>query len=197
MTLPQRLFFTGVPGSRWSGIAQNLEQHSAFDTSDRTAERSYSHHSYSGHVGVYFGFGMEFEPVLNSKHLDQPYHNHPLEQCTKTRIHKSHEWSYMLDQIKQKFPNDWIMLVYRPDQQSFDWWMEAGGFNISYPSYAWYKNTNRMRYEIARQNQYMLKFAHKHCATWEYFTSEWIYKQFGLHTSVTVPNEDILVTVIR
>ena len=25
MQLPNRLFFTGVPGSRWSGISQNLE----------------------------------------------------------------------------------------------------------------------------------------------------------------------------
>ena len=27
MNLPNRLFFTGVPGSRWSGIAQQLEEH--------------------------------------------------------------------------------------------------------------------------------------------------------------------------
>ena len=37
-----RIFLTGVPGSRWSGIAQELENEGNYDISDRTPERSYT-----------------------------------------------------------------------------------------------------------------------------------------------------------
>ena len=55
MNLLNRIFFTGVPGSRWSGIAQQLETIPGFNTSDRTAEREYAHGQFSGHKGAYFG----------------------------------------------------------------------------------------------------------------------------------------------
>ena len=49
-------FFTGAPGSKWSGIAQQIEaMDSNWEISDRTPEREYSHGEYSGHKGVYFG----------------------------------------------------------------------------------------------------------------------------------------------
>ena len=80
MTLPQRIFFTGVPGSRWSGIAQVLESLTGFNTSDRTPERDYTHHEFTGHKGAYFGRGMEFDhgrdafiPALNSKETQDRY----------------------------------------------------------------------------------------------------------------------------
>ena len=40
MKLPDRLFFTGVPGSRWSGISQNLELLDGINTSDQNFEES-------------------------------------------------------------------------------------------------------------------------------------------------------------
>lgn len=62
--LPERIFFTGVPGSKWSSIAQTLESIPGFNTSDRTPARTYEHHAYSGHKGAYFGWGMELEPII-------------------------------------------------------------------------------------------------------------------------------------
>ena len=41
MTLPRNLFFTGVPGSKWSGIAQVLESMPNVNTSDHTKQRAY------------------------------------------------------------------------------------------------------------------------------------------------------------
>ena len=35
-----RVFLTGVPGSRWSGIAQEIESEGGYDISDRTPERT-------------------------------------------------------------------------------------------------------------------------------------------------------------
>jgi hypothetical protein len=104
--LPNRIFFTGVPGSRWSGIAQTLEQLDGFNTSDRTPARSYNHNQYSGHKGAYFGTGMELEAYLDERYIDYAW-----AEQGGTRIVKSHDWAYKLDLVRQQFPNDWIMLV--------------------------------------------------------------------------------------
>ena len=67
-----RIFLTGVPGSRWSGIAQEIESEGDYDVSDHS-ERTYTHGEYSGHIGAYFGTGMEFPAILDTKNLDLPY----------------------------------------------------------------------------------------------------------------------------
>ena len=33
--LPEYIFFTGVPGSRWSGIAQEIKSQPGYNTTDR------------------------------------------------------------------------------------------------------------------------------------------------------------------
>lgn len=192
MQLPNRIFFTGVPGSRWSGIAQTLEQLEGFNTSDRTTDREYSHNQYSGHRGAYFGKGMELEPVLSSIYIDSAW-----TQSGGTRIVKSHDWAYNLAEVKSKFPNDWIMLVYRPDMTSYAWWHEAGGFNIKYPSYTAYKDSTTMLGEIAKQNNNILEFAYENDLTWNYFTSKWIKDNFNQDLKVNKKWSDILVTLLK
>jgi hypothetical protein len=192
MILPQRVFFTGVPGSKWSSIAQTLEQLSEFNISDRTNEREYTHSGFTGHKGVYFGTGMEFESCLDSEYLDSTYST-----TIGTQLIKSHDWAYKLDEIAEKFPGDWIMLVYRPDMPSYTWWHEAGGFNIKYPNYQWYNNSVCMMKEIAIQNQNILKFAHEHDLTWNYFTSKWVENNFGITREIKRTWPDILVTLLK
>jgi hypothetical protein len=190
MHLPARLFFTGVPGSKWSGIAQTLESNDAFNTSDRTTARVYSHGDFSGHKGAYFGRGMEFYP--DPMKIDQAWNG-----GTGIKIAKSHDWAYMLDVIKPGFINDWVMLVYRPNEVSNAWWHQAGGFNISYPDYSAYKDSNKMYCEIIEQNSAILKFACKHDATWNYFTSNWISLNFGIQIDDVPVSNDVLVTIIK
>jgi len=191
MKLPKRIFFTGVPGSRWSGIAQTLETMSDMNISDRTAEREYDHHSYTGHKGAYFGSEMEFEPILDSNYIDSAWSNP--HGC---KLVKSHEWAYDLNQIKTKFPDDWIIMVYRPDMSSYAWWHEAGGFQIKYPNYSAYKNSAVMLSEIIKQNSSILEFGMLNNCKWEYFTSEWIYQNFDQNIAVTKTFPDILITLI-
>ena len=190
--LPNRIFFTGVPGSRWSGIAQHLERIPGFNTSDRTPEREYTHHQYTGHKGAYFGRGMEFGAILAPDFLDQAW-----TEPGGTRIVKSHDWAYMLDDIKPRFPNDWVMLVYRPDMSSYAWWHEAGGFQIKYPNYAAYKDSVGMLAEITKQNQCILEHAFKNNCTWHHFTADWIEQTFGHRIEPDKTWPDILVTVIK
>ena len=150
MILPNRIFFTGVPGSRWSSIAQTLEQLEGINTSDHSSNRQYASGKYSGHKGAYFGTGMEFETYLDPKHIDSPWR-----EAGGCKIVKSHEWAHKLQTISEVFPTDWIMLVYRPDASSYAWWFEAGGFNIDYPDYSVYKNHAGMLGEITTQNDKM------------------------------------------
>lgn len=192
MKLPKRIFFTGVPGSRWSGIAQTLETMSGMNTSDRTPEREYVHHSYTGHRGAYFGPGMEFEPILDGNYIDQAWI-----EPQGCKLVKSHEWSYYLGEIRERFPDDWIMMVYRPDMSSYSWWHEAGGFQIQYPNYASYKNSAIMMSEIMKQNSEILNFGMINKCKWEYFTSTWINDNFGQDIEVKTVFNDILITLIK
>jgi hypothetical protein len=193
--LPNRIFFTGVPGSRWSGIAQILETIPGFNTSDRTPERTYSHHSYTGHVGAYFGWKMEFDPVI--RWVGENYIDQAWTESGGCRLVKSHQWPDKFDEIEKCYPDDWIMLVYRPDMASFAWWHEAGGFQIKYPCYDWYKDEADMLHEISRNNKLMLKYACEKKSRWEYFTSEWVYEHFGHLIDIPKVHPDILVTIIK
>ena len=157
-----RIFFTGVPGSRWSGIAQEIESEGGYDISDRTPDRNYTHNKYSGHVGAYFGTGMEFPAMLDTKNLDLPY------KGTGIKLHKSHEWSLILDDIADLYDRSGIILIYRPNEASLNWWLQAGGFNITYPNYDYYKNEKTIAKHIATQNDAILKFAHKHNLVWQH-----------------------------
>ena len=190
--LPNRIFLTGVPGSRWSGIAQTLESIPGFNSTDRTPARTYSHHSYTGHQGAYFGPGMELECSFNADYIDAAW-----TEPGGTRLVKSHNWAYVLYEVEHHFPADWIMLVYRPDMVSYAWWHEAGGFQIQYPNYSWYKDSAEMLREIAKQNKRILEYACKNNATWSYFTPEWVEKEFGHRVEIAQTFPDVLVTVIK
>ena len=192
MTLPDRVFFTGVPGSRWSGIAQTLEQLSGFNTSDRTVDREYTHSNFSGHKGAYFGRLMEFDAVLDAAYIDQAWSS-----ITGTRLVKSHDWAYCLDQINLQFPDDWIILVYRDDATSFQWWKEAGGFDIQYPSYQSYVNDDIMQREISWQNQSIKEFSQAYQLQWSPFNSEWISDTFAQTLQVPATWNDIQITILK
>ena len=185
--LPNRIWFTGVPGSRWSGVAQTIEQLPGMNTSDRTPQREYTHHKYSGHKGAYFGKGMEFP--ADPDRVDQAW-----TEPRGCRVVKSHEWMDHCDELPKE---DWKMLVYRPDQTSFAWWHEAGGFQIGYPNYSAYENSATMLSEIIRTNQLILEYGFHHKVKWEYFTTKWLQENFNTTAEVTQPFSDILVSLVK
>lgn len=190
----KRIFFTGVPGSRWSGIAQIIEDNvSEFNTSDRDSSKEYLHHSFTGHKGAYFGTGMEYESILD----DPDYLDKPWKDSGGTRLIKSHDWAVMLDQIKETYPSDPIMLVYRPDMTSYAWWHEAGGFQIKYPNYTAYKDSTTMLAHIMEQNKCILKFGRKYNAVWHHFGANFLKEYFN--TTIAEVDErytDCLITLI-
>ena len=191
---PDKIFMIGAPGSRWSGIAQNIEDGiSGFNVSDRSPDRTYVHHSFSGHVGTYFGTGWEYTTDLSQDNLDAPYPD-----LSGTRILKSHEWAYCLDDIRERYPQDWIMLVYRPDLSAYAWWHEAGGFEIEYPKYRpYYRDSINMLSEIRRMNQCIFEFSQRHDLAWHHVTSSWIEATFGRAVEPTVRLADTLVCCLK
>ena len=195
MNLPNNIYFTGVPGSRWSGIAQIIESIPGFNITDRTPERTYLHSEYSGHKGAYFGEAMEF-PAVPSQ-TDQGYED-PNAGC---KVLKSHDWAYMLDYIKKCHidrQNNWIMLIYRPDLISYSWWFQAGGFNIKYPNYSAYKDPQNMLFEIQKQNNCILEFAYDNNLEWSHFNKNWFYETFKYCPNVNIPeHKDILIAVYK
>lgn len=194
MKLPQRIFMIGAPGSRWSGIAQNIEDGvPGFNTTDRDLRRTYQHHNFTGHLGAYFGTGWEFDTSLDTNNLDAPYIH-----TAGTRILKSHEWAYCLDEIHERYPDDWIMLVYRPDMSCYSWWHEAGGFTITYPDYGpYYRDSANMLCEIVKMNQAIMKFAQTHDLTWHHISAKWIRDMFGQAVEPTRRDADTLVTMLK
>lgn len=159
--LPEYIFFTGVPGSRWSGIAQEMKRLPGFNISDRAPHRVYKHGDFSGHMDAYFGTGMEFDCTLTRKNLDAPFSD-----PAGTKLLLSHEWPYHFEAIRDAFPLSWIHLIYRPDWASFLWWKKAGGFDIYYPNYEWYETDYLMTKRIEEQNNLILDFGRKHQLQW-------------------------------
>ena len=162
MTLPEYIFFTGVPGSRWSGIAKEIKSSNNYNCTDRAAHRAYQHHSKIGHTEAYYGTGMEFDCSLNRSNLDAPY-----TENSGCKLLMSHEWPYYFEQIQDAYPLAWIQLIYRPDWPSFLWWKQAGGFDITYPNYDWYESDYLMSYRFQEQNKLILDFAQKNSVQWK------------------------------
>jgi hypothetical protein len=89
------------------------------------------------------------------------------------------------------------MMVYRPDMASYAWWHEAGGFQIKYPCYDWYENSAKMLLDIQEQNKGILEYGYEAGVTWDYFTSDWIEREFGYRVEVPKVHKDILVTIVK
>ena len=43
-----------------------------------------------------------------------------------------------------------IILIYRPNEVSLEWWLQAGGFNITYPNYDYYVSMKKLWQSISQ-----------------------------------------------
>ena len=142
------ILFTGAPGSKWSSVAENIYQSPDIDRSDSTSERTYLKDVVK-HQGAYFDPGMEFDN--GPEHWDGPFSG------TGRRIIKSHTFAHQLDQLKDL--GHPIVMVRRSNLECYDWWMQAGGFDITYPNYkTYYKDPDTMWSQIKLQNMDITRF---------------------------------------
>ncbi len=178
----KNIWFTGVPGSRWSGIARLLTTTCQIDQTDETPDRIFYHKQASakagpqggGHIGAYWGPGMgcgehwtdlsQLTPQKIQADIDAVFTG------TDVRLIKNHFLlrHQNLDYINNNFSGDYIFLVYREPQKSFAWWCEVMDFTEEhYPDYRLgYKDYNTMYEYIQRESAYMLDFAIRNDLPW-------------------------------
>lgn len=166
------IFLTGAPGSRWSSVAKYL--YSSVDINASDCNNSYTMPGASEpmHLGAYWDPGMEYGknfdkfnevPIIEAMmEFDLPFDTNE-KPDSRHKVIKSHQFGKYLDYLCRAFPNSPIVIAYRPDDICYNWWKEAGGFDISYPSYNWYNE--QMEDEIALQNKGILNFVGTHNCT--------------------------------
>jgi len=157
------IFVTGAPGSMWSNEAQKIREEHNADMTDYTPDKIYKHHKYAGHKGNYYGPKMQYGNWLGSTfgtrqmwidEIDKSFDG-PKDQ---TKVILSHNFAYYLNDIVELFPESKIVAVVRDNDECFNWWQEAGGWNITYPNYEWYIDDIQMMEEIKEQNKLIKRF---------------------------------------
>jgi hypothetical protein len=161
------IFITGAPGSKWSLVAHAVSFADEINTSDVAEHRSYGTAAGATHFGNYFGPGMEYGSEFDRlgeigksdlvAELSRPY-----AEPGGIKLLKSHMFARHLDYLVETFPAARFILVYRTDEECLDWWIEAGGFGISFPDYSWYRELANMREQVAVDNSSLLDFARQH-----------------------------------
>lgn len=200
-------FLVGAPGSRWSGVGQIIADTYGYNQKDETEWRIYTHGDFSGHRGAYWGPGMELGQ--NFHRLELEYGSDVerfLKDCDKawdvngsgTKLVKCHQFAYSLHWIYNNVPNSNILLVKRGNNECFDWWKQAGGWDITYPNYSWYVDDPHMKHYIELENKMADAFVSEF-SNWYPFTSEWLYDNFGNH-NVAIDNKkygDVSVCLVN
>jgi hypothetical protein len=160
------IFITGAPGSKWSLVAHAVSFADGINTSDVAAHRSYGTDAGAAHFGNYFGPGMEYGDEFDRldeipkddlvAELSRPY-----TEPGGIKLLKSHMFARHLDHLVETFPAARFILVYRGDEDCLDWWIEAGGFGISFPDYSWYRELSNMKDQVAVDNRALLDFVRR------------------------------------
>lgn len=182
MNLPKRIFVSGSPGSRWSAITQRLWALPNFNRTDINFHTQYTRYDPRKkkfqdyfHHGTYFEHNTSQPVTLDEAKLDATY----ADPNAGTMMHRSHQYPFILDSIKERYPNDWIWLIYRPDFECYTQWIKCGGFYIDYPDYSFYQDEPTMMREITKQNNAKLAWVRKHNLTWYPLSEQWDLENFG------------------
>jgi hypothetical protein len=171
------VWFTGAPGSKWSGSANILQAipQLNFNTSDRSPEREYRHTGPTElarsivHTGVYFGPGhgvgehwgqfSNLDPASVEREISLEW----TAPAPGRLLVKSHFLSHHLDHVASTWPDHPIVMIFRPNEKCEQGWFGAGGWDISYPDYEpFYKDDARMKAMIREHNALMKDFCAKH-----------------------------------
>ena len=141
------ILFTGAPGSRWSSVAEGIYRSPDIDQTDGKGRNTYRT-GVVKHEGAYFDPGMEFENSITN--WDKPFSG------IGKRIIKSHTFAHRLNDLKKLgYP---IVMVYRNDIECLKWWNDAGGFDITYPNYSYFKDQDTMWDHIQSENRDIMQF---------------------------------------
>jgi hypothetical protein len=181
----QRVWVTGAPGSKYSGVSQRFMSLPNTDLSDIRPSRVYTIPQAPErpfHIGAYFDPGgehgnhwLDFTRLSEQEILDEidDAWGKPHEQGT-IRVIKSHMIGLHIQRIKRTWPNDIVILVKRPLDKLWPWWSYAGGFDIKHPRYEWFRNQQKMEYWQAVLNKAVEAYVDLYNGTWEDFDEQFL-----------------------
>lgn len=150
------ILFTGAPGSRWSSVANSIYYSPDVDRSDSAMSRKYVHHNGLVHEGTYFDPGMEYGN--ERENWDKPFSGHG------KRIIKSHTFAYSMP---IGYPT---VICLRNAYECYTWWMECGGWDITYPNYSWYQPD--IKFHISKMVDAATRFLDSHDSVRVYDSNE-------------------------
>jgi|TARA_R110002074_G_scaffold166722_6_gene327498 hypothetical protein len=212
----RRIWFCGVPGSKWSGIDINLRQVLPCDRTDETSDRIFYHRASTpedtnnGHRGSYWGPGqgcgedwLDFNHITPNKLIDDI---NTVFTGDGYQIIKSHFLArhFNLDYIWNNFPNDYIVLIYREPQKSFAWWSEVMDFTEGhYPDYRpGYKDYNTMRSLIWNESSKITDFAIKKGMKFQKYNTNDVFAmidgyKYDIGNNLTPHQTDVYVAITQ
>jgi hypothetical protein len=140
------------------------------------------------HTGAYWDPGMEFGQGFDRLEdlgraaceaaFDAPFSGEG------RRVVKSHTFCHHLAYLRHTWPDSPVVLIYRPDDDCLQWWLEAGGFSIRYPDYGpYYRDVETMAARIAAQNRSLLEFLGQFGIRLEISDSVELCRRLGIRAS--------------
>jgi hypothetical protein len=193
-------FVTGCPGSSWSQITHSIRRHfnKSYDMSDMRNHRQHavpdefykkytkidpqtlSTQEKTTHLGSYFGpaaeYGEKFDCISENYSRDEfikeclrpfsPY-SKPVKQI------KSHWFAYNLDWLWDNLKGHHLLLIWKDPDQSYQHWIDVGGWEIKYPKYDWYRRFESMRDQIQKETDAILEFADRKNLQFINYTDDW------------------------
>jgi hypothetical protein len=196
----QLIFFTGIPGSRWSRAAALLQGSPLLNLndSDRNESRIYwnpnREEPYPNHQGAYFGTGQEygygFESLEDNFYTKQDFVHEVMRPFTthnnQNYLIKSHGFARSLKWITANFPNNRIIICLRELKVSIRDWYNFGGFEkIHFPNYSeYYKNPEVFEPLVAEEDRLLRDFIYENDLHVHTVTNKFCVEKLQIDTSL-------------
>jgi len=167
------VFIVGLPGSCWGWpstymkVASNLA-----DTSNEQPWRVNNNqpclasHETNVFAGPYHEIGEQFDALslYTSKQaifdeIDRAYR--PTDQHL-IRFVQCHWFASQLDWIAENLPEVDILMSLRNPEMCYNAWHASGGWDIEYPSYKWYTDSQNMWRQNQIDHRFLQNFVNKH-----------------------------------
>jgi hypothetical protein len=195
------VWFCGAPGSKWSSVANVITSIDKlkFNLSDHDSQRTFTHsygQAFDGiqHTGAYFGpgnaLGNSFDQL---NEIPKEEVENEIKSAWKTTngrlLVKGHVFTNHLDYIKDTWPNSTIIMVFRAAESCVAGWNVAGGFDIQYPNYDFYKGKDQLK-EVKRHNLQIRNFCKENNIPLDFFNTKYLNQKFKWNIDSIVNEEE-------
>jgi hypothetical protein len=194
------VFISGVPGSCWgwpqtyaklaSPLVDNTNNQPWRINNNRPCAAT---HETSVFAGPYNEIGEGFDQLslYDSKEQIFAEIDKAFEPTDKhfVRFVQCHWFAYQLDWIAENLPEVDILMSLRNQEMSYQAWHDSGGWDIQYPSYKWYNNSQNMWRQGVIEHKLMKKFVRENnvkvIAGWHEDWFDWHWPEFAPHIDKT------------